>query len=100
MTLITDSTGNLVATGDARFATPFFYKGSLELPDMKLAKMFFDKEMDFILWLETPHSMRYMVGIKGNNLYALERTQEGLKIYSWEEFIECYFDEWVYKKKQ
>jgi hypothetical protein len=44
--------------------------------------------------------MRYMVGIKGNSLYVFEETKEDLKIYTWKEFIECCFDEWVYKKKQ
>ena len=97
VTFITDSTGNLVAKGDARFVTPI-YKGSyFELSDMKLAKMFFDKEIDFVFWLGFPHSTRYMIGIKDNNLYGLQNTQEGLKIYTWDEFMECCFDEWVFK---
>lgn len=91
-TLITDSVGNLVATGDARFVTSL-HNDSFAQYDMKLAKMFFNKEIDFAFYL---HSMRYMVGVKGNHLYALKDTQEGLKIYSWEEFISCCFDEWVY----
>jgi len=96
-TFITDFAGNLVAKGDARLVTPF-YKGSYgELPDMKLAKMFFNNEIDFVFRLGFPHTMRYMVGIKGNNLFAFENTKEGLKIYSWDEFMKCCFDEWVHQ---
>ncbi|MDR1614422.1 MAG: hypothetical protein LBS26_02525 [Campylobacteraceae bacterium] len=97
ITLVTDSTGNLVATSDARLVhiAPVF-----DQKDIELAKMFFDKEIDFILWLETPHITRYMVGIKDNNLYALERTKEGLKIYSWDEFMKCCFDKWIVPRKQ
>lgn len=97
ITLITDGTGNLIATGDARLV----HIALVFAPnDIELAKMLFDNEIDFVLWLETPHIMRYMVGIKGNNLYALERTQEGLKIHSWEEFMECCFDKWVYPRQK
>lgn len=93
-TLITDSVGSLVATGDARLVhiSPAFFQS-----DVELAKMFFENEIDFAFYL---HTMSYMVGIKGNNLYGLERTQEGLKIYSWEEFMECCFDKWIYPRKQ
>jgi len=92
ITLITDSLGNLVATGDARLV---HIASVFSQNDIESAKMFFNKEMDFILRLETPHSMRYMVGIKGNNLYALERTNKGLKIFQWDEFMKCCFDKWI-----
>jgi hypothetical protein len=88
-TLITDSIGNLVAKGDARLVhvAPVFDEN-----DIELAKMFFDKEIDFAFYL---HTMRYMITVKDNNLYALEDTKEDLIIYTWEKFIECCFDEWV-----
>ena len=92
--LITDSAGNLVARGDARLVhiSPVF-----DPNDVKLAKMFFDKEIDFAFYMGG--TFNKYVGIKGNNLFVLESTQEGLMIYSWEEFMECCFDEWVYPRK-
>ena len=94
-TLVTDSIGNLIATGDAILVhvAPVFAKS-----DMEVSRMFFNKEFDFVFCLASPHSMGYMVGIKDNNLYALEDTKEGIKIYTWEEFIECCFDKWINRK--
>ncbi len=90
-TLITDSIGNLVATADARMV----YITHANDPEyIKLAKMFFNKEIDFVCGLASPHSMRYMVGIKNNDLYIFD-LQDDLKIYPWKEFINCCFDEWV-----
>ena len=93
-TIITDSVGNLIAKGDVRLVhvAPVFGK-----QDIRLAKMFFDKEIDFVFLLGFPFLMRYMVGIKDNTLYALEGTKEGLKVYSWDEFMACCFDEWAYR---
>lgn len=94
-TLITNSVGNLVATGDARLVhiSPAFFQS-----DVELAKMFFDNEIDFAFYAGGTFS-KY-IGIKGNNLFALERTKEGLKIYTWEEFMECCFDKWIYPRKK
>jgi hypothetical protein len=96
-TSITDSVGNLVARGDARLVhvAPVFGQYNIEL-----AKMFFDKEIDFVFDLGFPYSSRYMVGIKGNNLYALQNTKEGLKVYPWDEFMQCCYDEWVFQGKR
>jgi hypothetical protein len=90
-TLITDSTGNLVAKGDARLV---YISSVFDPNDVKLAKMFFDKEIDFIFRIGKTFN-RY-VGIKGNELYAIEATKDGLQTYTWEEFMKCCFDEWVY----
>ena len=90
-TLITDAAGNLVAIGDARLVhiSPVF-----DSNDVKLAKMFFDKEIDFVFRIGRTFN-RY-VGIKGSTLCALEATKDGLQTYTWEEFMKCCFDEWVY----
>ncbi len=91
-TLITDSIGKLVAITDARAIYVFnFSQGSIEL-----AKKFFDKEYDFIFNLQTPFAGFYKIGIKGNDLIALESTFEGLIQHSWEEFITHYFDKWLF----
>jgi hypothetical protein len=86
-TLVTDSEGNLICLKINRM------KGCLTSLDYaKLAKMLFNKEFDLILSL--PYTLSYMVGIKGNNLYAIEKWNE-FKVYTWEEFIECCFDKWI-----
>ncbi len=95
-TLITDSLGNLVAGGDAHLV---YGRTSFDSNDVKLAKMFFDKEIDFAFYLEGTLLSRY-IGIKGNNLFAFEATKEGLKIYSWRELIECCFEEWIYPNRR
>jgi hypothetical protein len=56
--------------------------------------MFFDKEIDFVFRIGRTFN-RY-VGIKGNTLCALEATKDGLRTYTWEEFMKCCFDEWVH----
>ena len=95
ITSITDSIGNLVATGDARLVhvAPFFNQF-----DVKLAKMFFNKEIDFAFYMGGAYPT--FIAIKGNKLSVVKDTQEGLKIYSWEEFIDCCFEDWKYSKKQ
>jgi hypothetical protein len=93
-TLITDSTGNLVARGDARFVVGYT---KFSQSDKELAKMFFEKEIDFAFCMGGQFGT--YIGIKDDNLFALEETKEGLKIYSWEEFMKCCFDKWVYLRK-
>lgn len=73
-TLITDSIGNLVAKGDARLV---HVSTVFDPNDAKLAKMFFDKEIDFVFRIGRTFT-RY-VGIKGSTLYALEATKDGLQ---------------------
>jgi len=89
-TLITDSAGNLIARGDARLVhvAPVF-----DSNDIKLAKMFFNKEIDFAFYMGG--QLRTYVGIKGNTLYMFKTTQDELIQYSWKEFMECCFDEWI-----
>jgi hypothetical protein len=94
-TYITDSVGNLVADGNAQFLTSFNETSHFQLSDIELAKMLFDRKMDIIFALGYPYSFHYMVGIKDHRLYAIEMMlSEGLKVYTWEEFMECCFDEW------
>ena len=95
-TFITDSIGNLIATGDARHIVTFNKRSYLALPNVKMAKMFFDKDIDFAFYLASPYSMDYVIGLKKNNLYALEKTKAGLKLYNWAEFMDCCFDDWFH----
>lgn len=96
-TLITDSVGNLVAIGDARLVhvAPVFGKN-----DIELAKMFFDKKIDFAFYMGVTYITfdTYCV-IKDNKISIIKDTKECLEIYSWEEFIDCCFDELVHQKK-
>ena len=94
MTLITDSAGNLITNCDARF---FFRTPPIANPGyVQLAKMLFDEKFDYILWLSGPHEMGYKIGIKGSKLYAIKTVNNELKIYTWEEFMECCFDKWIW----
>jgi len=106
-TIITDSKGDLVAYGNALRITPTppVYCDS---SDIILARMFFDKELDFAFCIVSP-KRHYDIGVKGNNLYVFgwEGTifdevfldWEFVK-YTWEEFMDCCFDNWVISKKR
>ncbi|MDR2954384.1 MAG: hypothetical protein LBV43_04820 [Prevotella sp.] len=99
-TYITDSTGTLVGTSDATLVSAY---SVFNPSSVRLAKMFFNKELDYVFYIGG--RLGNYIGIKGNNLYALENTKDGLKIYPWKEFIErCYeqegcFDKWIYQRK-
>jgi len=91
-TLITDSTGNLVASGDARLV--YGYTNFSQF-DKKLAKMFFDKEIDFAFYMGGAYPS--FIVIKDNKISVVKETkEEELKIYSWDEFMECCFENWLY----
>ena len=89
LTFITDSTGNLLATGDVFLVHVAPVKGE---DDIKLAKMFFDGEIDFAFYLSL-HAMHFLTYIKNNSLYAIDTRN--LTIYSWREFIDRYLDIWA-----
>ena len=92
ITLITNSSGNLIAMGDGRFINSNFN------PNMyfNLTKTLFSKKLDSVIYLESPHTFKYSIGIKDNNLYALEDDMYDLKIYTWEDFMNCCFDDWFF----
>ena len=94
MVLVTDSKGYLVAFGDVlkllSASPPHAYPS-----EVILAKMFFDKEIDFIFNIASPNRRYYEIGIKGNNLYVFSWDDAGFVIYPWEEFMECRFDDWI-----
>lgn len=93
-TLITDSLGNLVVTADFRLVYNQQSNNS-RLHTARIAKMFFDGEIDFAFILGYPHTIHYTVGIKGNELFVIHNSKKNFQVYSWEEFIENHFDEWV-----
>ena len=95
-TLIVDNNGTLFAKGDARF---LHVSSNFDENDIILSEMFFNNELDFAFRISS-HSQRYIVGVKGGNLFGIKNTNEGLKIYSWLDFIECCFDEWVFPRKE
>ena len=98
-TYIMDIKGNLIATGDARFVSNSrAYKSFL--PKNELAKFLFDKKFDFMFSMGI---LSHYICIKDNNLYVVATTEEGVKMYRWEEFVNCCFDKivpyWFIEKK-
>ena len=94
-TLITDSSGNLVAT-----TIQYVYVQQTQSPDSymaKIAKMLFDGEIDCAFMLGIPHTGQYLVGAKGPDLYGIDDSPQNFKVYPWNEFIESHFDKWVRK---
>lgn len=83
-TLVTDATGKLLAifSQDVISGT---YNGD---DRQKLAKMFFDKELDFAFTDCFP-SKYYC--IKGDSLFALVIDENDLKHYTWDEFLDLKF---------
>ena len=62
-----------------------------------LAKVFFDKEIDFAFRILTPSEMQSVdIGIKENSLYVFGIDDDGYEIiYTWDEFIDCCLDDWI-----
>ena len=95
LTFITDSTGNLLATGDVFLVHVAPVKGE---DDIKLAKMFFDGEIDFAFYV-SQHAGEFITYLKNDSLYAYNTRD--LTIYPWREFIDRYLNTWVtYVKKE
>lgn len=65
-TFITDSIGNLVAVADARY---IWYKTTHFQDDIMLAKMFFNKKVDYAFYAEG--QLGHYIGIKDNQLFAI-----------------------------
>jgi len=95
--LITDSKGNLIAYGDILSLHPTSVTFLANF-----AKLFFDKEIDFAFSIYSALGMPYFIGIKGNNLYAFgwDYDINDFVKYTWEEFIECCFDDWINSRKR
>ena len=96
---ITDSKGELIATGDARFVSNSrAYKSHPS--EIEFAKLLFDKKFDFMFSMGI---LSHYICIKDNNLYVVATTEEGVKMYRWEEFVNCCFDKivpyWFIEKK-
>ena len=90
-TYITDSKGELVATGDVRFiSNSRAYKSSL--PENELAKFLFDKKFDFMFSMGI---LTHYICIKDNKLYVISNFWNGIEMYGWEKFVNCCFDKIV-----
>jgi hypothetical protein len=87
-TLVTDSTGNLVAIDYVAISKYKQFNSSFAARCEKLAKMFFENEIDFAFSISLHGDCIYL---KGNKLYVLPRKDTN--VYTWEEFIDCCFDE-------
>lgn len=87
--LISDSLGHLIATSDGRFIYSVDKYNNTHLQgDLDLMRVFYKNEMDFVFYIELTSGDTYF-GIKGKDVYILKRSNEDLKIYPLEEFINC-----------
>lgn len=96
---ITDSKGELIATGDARFVSNSrAYKS--HPPEIEFAKLLFDKKFDFMFSMGI---LSHYIYIKDNNLYVISNFWNGIEMYGWEKFVNCCFDKivpfWFIEKK-
>ena len=89
LTLITDSLGNLVAdfNGYNLFTYPP-YKYNRDPGRPKIAKMFFNGELDFafIFWSD-PY---FYICFKGNEMFVIDDSKGKFKRMSWDEFVDTY----------
>jgi hypothetical protein len=101
-TLITDSKGNPVAFGDAHYIQSTSSYNNFGTYYAYMAKLFLDKEIDFAFRIASIRDQhQYTILIKGDNLYAFGwdyNTDDFVK-YTWEEFMECCFDDWINSKR-
>jgi len=85
--LISDKLGNLIADSDGRAIYSAVKNNSHYAKyDIELLQMFYKNELDFVFYItNTPLTINF--GIKGNDVYILKRSSEGLKIYSLDDYI-------------
>ena len=96
---ITNSKGELIATGDARFVSNSrAYKSFL--PKNELAKFLFDKKFDFMFSMGI---LSHYICIKDNILYVISDFRGEVEMYEWEYFVNNCLDKivpyWFIEKK-
>ena len=91
-TYITDSKGELVATGDVRFiSNSRAYKSSL--PENELAKFLFDKKFDMLFYMGGVYG--YFTAIKKSKLCVISTFGGEIEVYEWEYFVNNCLDKIV-----
>jgi len=94
---IGDSTGNLIARSDGRFITSAIRnKKPYGQSYVKLFDMFYKKELDFVFHIYGTF-INFNVGVKGKDIYILDDTNDGLKVYSIEEFVDCCWEKFYHR---
>ena len=88
---ITNSKGELIATGDVRFVSNSrAYKSHPR--EIEFAKLLFDKKFDFMFSMGI---LSHYICIKDNKLYVISNFWNGIEMYGWEKFVNCCFDKIV-----
>ena len=93
---ISDSSGKLIAKTDGRiiYYTAKYKKNHFQ-NDTELINMFYKNEIDFVFY------MGYIgdtyIGIKGKDLFVLKASNNAVKIYPLEEFVNCCWDKLFHK---
>lgn len=92
---ISDSTGNLIAQSDGRILhSACKYKTSYSISETELQKMLYNKECDLIFNIGFTTGDTYFK-VKANEVYVIEARNNGLEVYSLEEFISCCWDSFI-----
>ena len=88
---ITNSKGELIATGDVRFVSNSRAYKSYPT-EIEFAKLLFDKKFDFMFSMGI---LSHYICIKDNKLYVISNFWNGIEMYGWEKFVNCCFDKIV-----
>ena len=87
---ITDSKGELIATGDARLVSIAFASYSLMI---KTAKFLFEKKFDFVFYMGGIYG--YFITIKEGKLYVISAFGGEIEMYEWGYFVNNCLDKIV-----
>ena len=94
---IGDSTGNLIAETEGGFIqSAVEYKVPYDQSDIKLFDMFYKKELDFVFYIYGTYG-NISVGVKSKDIYILDDTNDGLKVYPLEEFVDCCWEKFYHR---
>ncbi len=85
---IADSIGNLLATASPRFIHIPHIHG---VTDIEMTKMFHRKEVDFVFYKNLT-SLGTLFAIKGNDVFIIEESGEGIKEYKLDEYVDCCYN--------
>lgn len=92
---ISDSIGNLIAQSDGRILhSACKYNTSYSLSEIELQKILYNKEYDLFFNIGFTTGDTYF-RVRGNEVYVVEDTNNGLEVYSLEEFIVCCWDSFI-----
>ena len=89
-TLVTDSSGHLLAKGDARHLYKVF-SSPIDENEKKLAKILFNENYDFVFYLVNNLFEIYFC-IKNNHIDVLQWSEDSYSHLPWEEYVNMFWE--------